>query len=243
MKYIYILILFILYYNSSFAQDKIYTNHKGVIKNVNLISDDGDTLVYTRKDSQQKYFVLKVDVKDYVLSENKDILTPEYRAKKYAFQDSINLKKIKYDEVILYDIESKKYKSTAVFKFDSLSSDELFIYVKEWIALTYKSANDVIQFADKEAGKIIVKGSFITDIFLKKGWIQHTLIIDIKNGRLKCTYTNFSYFSNNSGQIYFEDKYVARRDKMISTTQISIYGSNNDLKKHLNKSQVKEDDW
>jgi hypothetical protein len=71
---------------------------------------------------------------------------------------------------------------------------------KEWIALTHKSANGVFQMADKEASKIIVKGNFPTGMFMKKGWIGHTLTFEFKDGRLRYTYFNFNYYSPGSAR-------------------------------------------
>jgi hypothetical protein len=40
------------------------------------------------------------------------------------------------------------------------SKDELFLKAKSWLVHEFKSANDVIQLSDKEAGKLIGKGYF-----------------------------------------------------------------------------------
>ncbi len=47
----------------------------------------------------------------------------------------------------------------------------------EWIATNYNSAQDVVQLSDKENGVIICKSNFSTNIFIKTGWISHTLTL------------------------------------------------------------------
>jgi hypothetical protein len=46
---------------------------------------------------------------------------------------------------------------TEVIQMDSLSKDQVYAIVKEWIAVTYKDASEVIQMDDKESGKLICK--------------------------------------------------------------------------------------
>jgi hypothetical protein len=74
----------------SIGQDIINTKGGGVMRHVELLSDDGDTLVFMHKDSKKIDYLLKKDVIDYTVSSNKDILTPEYRAKIYNSPYTVN---------------------------------------------------------------------------------------------------------------------------------------------------------
>lgn len=140
------------------------------------------------------------------------------------------------------DTSTGKYVSTNIIQVDSIKKEDIFLKTKEWIALNYKSANDVIQFADKESSKIIVKGNFSTGIYLKEGWIGHTLVIDIKDGKIRCSYTDFVYFDNYAGKIQFEDNMISFRKKLYSTTSDNIASSLASLKKYLlSKSQLNSD--
>lgn len=75
---------------------------------------------------------------------------------------------------------------TEIVKIDSLSKSKIYSRAKSWIALNYKSANDVIQL--DSADEIIVKGNFeITNNvrYNIKSIYYHTLILAFKEGRYK----------------------------------------------------------
>lgn len=86
---------------------------------------------------------------------------------------------------------------TLVINVDSLKTQEIQSKVLAWIALNYKSANDVIQLNSQD--KIIVKGNFSIDsnkpfpeLFSKKIYyvpahivFEHTLIVSIKDNKCK----------------------------------------------------------
>lgn len=133
---------------------------------------------------------------------------------------------------ILKDSLSGKYQCTGIVLVDSVKKDELFSRTKEWIALNYKSANDVIQLADKETSKIILKGNFSTSLFLKQGWLGHTLVLDFKDGKLRYLYTDFNYYSQGSGSMGFESSMMSKK-KIIKTTEENIASSILNLKKYL----------
>ncbi len=111
-----------------------------------------------------------------------------------------------FGQTIKLDSLSGKYQSEGIVHVDSLTKESLFSKAQEWIALNYKSAQDVIQLADKENAKIILKGNFTTSMFMKEGYIGHTLILEFKDGRFRYTYTDFSYESMGSGKMNFESK-------------------------------------
>lgn len=137
---------------------------------------------------------------------------------------------------------TSKYLSTNVIQIDSLKKDLLFSKTKEWITLNYKSAIDVIQLADKETGKIILKGAFLTNMFMKEGSLEHTLVFDFKDGKIRCSYTNFSYYSLGSGRIAFESKMMSKK-KIFETTEENISSSIKSLKNYLIKDLKKSEEW
>ena len=57
------------------------------------------------------------------------------------------------------DTGTGKISYQSVVLVDSINKEKLFVAGMEWVALAFKSAQDVIQFEDKDAGKIICKGS------------------------------------------------------------------------------------
>lgn len=96
------------------------------------------------------------------------------------------------------DSASGKVSYTEIVYADSASKKELFGRAIEWVALNYKSANDVIQLKDDERGKLIAKGFFKKTLFgglltAREVSVYHTLIMDFKEGRCKIQLTNFSY--------------------------------------------------
>ena len=66
------------------------------------------------------------------------------------------------------------------------TKDVLFVRAHEWFALTFRSANDVIQMADKNAGKLIGKG-YVTVPMPNYGILSFTLIVECRDGRYKYT--------------------------------------------------------
>ena len=99
----------------------------------------------------------------------------------------------------------------------TLSKEELFVELNRWVALNYKSANDVIQMSDKDAGVIIVKGSgkIIMPNLFKLGMIKtklvpfminhymrHTLQIDVKEKRFKVSLVYSDIESGDPGYYY-----------------------------------------
>lgn len=136
--------------------------------------------------------------------------------------------------------ETGLYTSQQVIKTDEQDAEILFNKCMEWIALNYRSAQDVIQYSDKENLKIICKGSFITNLFWKSGFIPHTLSLEIKKGRFRQTYSDFSYVSDGSGKIALESKNLAFKKKILKETSSQVNSATNNLKEYLN---TKDSDW
>jgi hypothetical protein len=94
---------------------------------------------------------------------------------------------------------------TELVKVDSaITKDQLFSKAKEWIAISFKSANDVIQMDDKVNGIIIAKGNIPVNggLYLDNSRIDFTLKIQVKDGRYKYWFNNFihnSYEESYSG--------------------------------------------
>lgn len=89
-------------------------------------------------------------------------------------------KPISYSEVVTVD--------------STMSSKELFSKALNFITLSFKSANDVIQLKDESSGKIICKGntSFTNNRpEYVDGVINFTLQISVKKGKYKYDFSNF----------------------------------------------------
>ncbi|MBT6997699.1 MAG: DUF4468 domain-containing protein [Prolixibacteraceae bacterium] len=134
------------------------------------------------------------------------------------------------------DKESGKYTKQEVIEIENKSKDDLFNKTIEWITLNYNSADDVIQLKDKELGKIIIKGNFSSSMYMKQGWINHTLVLDFKDNKLRYKYTDFSYYSTGSGEMPFEKSMMSKK-KMLKETEEKIDNSILSLKEHLIKDK------
>lgn len=74
-------------------------------------------------------------------------------------------------------------------------AEELYATLREWVALTYNSANNVIQMDDPFSGKIITKGvyeyfypqSALGMVVQIVNHLNYSLVIDIKPERLRYT--------------------------------------------------------
>ncbi len=134
------------------------------------------------------------------------------------------------------DKESGKYTKQQVIEIENKLKDDLFNKTIEWITLNYNSADDVIQLKDKELGKIIVKGNFSSNMYMKKGWINHTLVLDFKDNKFRYKYSDFSYYSTGSGEMPFESSIMSKK-KLLKTTDAKIDNSMLNLKEHIIKNK------
>jgi len=98
---------------------------------------------------------------------------------------------------------------TVIIEVPNKKAHQLYTSAREWFALTFKSANDVIQMQDSVAGKIIGKGSaaastdFINLESNKKPVvlsynIDFTVAIAIKDNKFKASITDIFVTPSNS---------------------------------------------
>ncbi len=104
-----------------------------------------------------------------------------------------------YAQSITLPIDSISHKIdfTEVVKVDGASKDDLYIKAREWFAKTFVSAQKVIQMDDKDAGKIIGRGtargvesSFLSPVSFT---LYYTVSITMKDGRYRYEITDFEY--------------------------------------------------
>ncbi len=76
-----------------------------------------------------------------------------------------------------------------VVEIPNKAADKLYYKAKEWIALNFRSANNVIQLDDSKNLKIIAKGSMQVYYVMKKTKISHyvlfTLMTDFKDNKYR----------------------------------------------------------
>jgi hypothetical protein len=83
--------------------------------------------------------------------------------------------------------ENQKIEFVDIVEVPNKTMADLYLLAKEWIAINYVSANDVIQMDEKEIGKIIVKGIFIHRNMGVDYKYHHTLKIETKDGKARIT--------------------------------------------------------
>jgi hypothetical protein len=141
------------------------------------------------------------------------------------------------------DSVSQRYQYTEVVQADSSTKDALFTKVKEWIALSYRSMDAVMQLEDKETGKMIVKGNMVTTMFMQKAWLGHTLIFDFKNGKFRYAFTDFTYKSSNGQGYTYENYPKAFLKKLLRRTEEQLQETVKGLKDYLQKKSATNDNW
>jgi hypothetical protein len=75
----------------------------------------------------------------------------------------------------------------------ALTKDEIYDLALQFIAENFKSAKSVLEYQDKEAGRIIGNGTTsINDGFMGRP-ASFTMVIDIKDGRYRVSYKSLEY--------------------------------------------------
>jgi hypothetical protein len=112
------------------------------------------------------------------------------------------------DENVFPEKDGKIYYSEIITVDSSITKSELFVAARKWFANTYKSANDVIQMQDKEAGEIVGKGIVTALLTIPLNSPEeinayHTITITVKDGRYKYEITDFygKYYQTSSAYI------------------------------------------
>jgi len=85
------------------------------------------------------------------------------------------------------DTKSNDVLYTETITMDStVTASKMYSVALEWVALNYKSANDVIQHTDNVNNTIIVKGNFKPITYIMNDWvIEHTLKFRFTDGKWK----------------------------------------------------------
>ncbi len=84
-----------------------------------------------------------------------------------------------------------KTSSVTVIEVLNKTADELFILANSWAVDTFKSAEAVIEFSDKDAG--IIKGSFTADVgdfWTGTVTTKTTITIETKDEKARISFTN-----------------------------------------------------
>ena len=112
--------------------------------------------------------------------------------------------------------EMKTYEE--LFDVPNKSKNDLYVNANTWFVNTFNSAESVIEYQDKEAGKIMGKYIFETIDGIHHYNIKQTIAIDIKDGRVKVNIMDAYYQGsgdNLNGRYYPSREFVALNSKKI----------------------------
>lgn len=119
-----------------------------------------------------------------------------------------------------------------VYDFPGKTKNELYIAANTWFVENFTSAENVIEFQDKESGKIAGKYTFsyLEGVYYQR--VKQTVNIDIKEEKLRIVFSNPMYntYATALGDTYYDNTYkplitqkgVLRARQEWSTTAKSL---------------------
>lgn len=122
-----------------------------------------------------------------------------------------------------------------IIEIANVSKSDLFVRVNSWFVDAFTSAESVIEYQDKEAGRVMGKYSFSYYEGLYAYRIKSTITVDVKDGRCRISINDPMYavkavsttYSTYSGYRPLEtqvgiDKAKAEWEKLIASLKVSI---------------------
>jgi hypothetical protein len=151
-----------------------------------------------------------------------------------------------FSQDLKINTDTQLYTFTKVISVEGKTQDQLFTSIKEWIAINYRSANSVIQSADRDAGNIVVKGSFKVNEGIRfTGDVLHTIILDFKDGKMRFEATHFAFQAERARDGYpFEGNWATGKkglEKLVARSEEFCNESILSMEKYLSTSKKK--DW
>lgn len=161
--------------------------------------------------------------------------------------------------ILPIDSSTKAISYNEVVPLQGITKDQLYVRAREWFAQTFKSAQAVIQMDDKEAGKIIgkgsAKGSFYYLLTLFSFSLNYTVSITLKDGRYRYEITDFTATDDGAKYMYNLNVFATAQEYknkkgeykeaikgyLVSTNQTGTALAES-IKNALNKSGVKSKD-
>ena len=143
-----------------------------------------------------------------------------------------------------------------IVKVEGSSATDLYIKANEWFAMTFNSANNVIQMQDKDAGKIIGKGAIeVEKSGYPNGVFDFTIKFTAKEGRYRYVITDIAHDKrgsalNGSGGAIENEKPACGSMNMFKKhwNKLKIQANNkltvlsNDLTNHMSANNSEDDD-
>jgi hypothetical protein len=160
------------------------------------------------------------------------------------------------------DSISGQYAYQGLVKVDSATKQQLYTNAKNWILKTLKSVDNMVELDDKEFNAITGSGTILLDkqnsgpYSYQNGKLNFKLLVQFKDGRLKYTFQNFTYW----GEVYMFMQTTALKTVNSSLEELELPGKgknnvienvNEKMKSLVNSfasdvskaGSVKKDDW
>jgi hypothetical protein len=87
--------------------------------------------------------------------------------------------------------ESKRFEE--IFELPNQSKEDLYVKVNSWMVETFNSAESVIEFSDKEAGKVLGKYTFVFTDKIYFYQVKQNIEISVKENKVKLEIKNPTY--------------------------------------------------
>jgi hypothetical protein len=116
------------------------------------------------------------------------------------------MKKLLFTYVFLLSVSlfaQKPLEYDSIIEVEGITKNDIYVQVNDWLATTFNSANDVIQMADKDAGKFIAKGqvsySFGKPLYnCTDGVLSFTIKVSIRDDKFRFIFTQISHKSGGN---------------------------------------------
>lgn len=126
--------------------------------------------------------------------------------------------------------------------------DEIFEYTKMWIAQNFRSAKAVLEYENKDAGRIIGNGSMrypcegISCIGKGDWTLKFTMNVDIKDERFKISFTNLGVSWPYAPQRAAYDGPLTTSGSIKESKPVLLaYGD--EILAYMNKTETRDSDW
>ena len=121
------------------------------------------------------------------------------------------MKKLLFTYVFLLSASlfaQKPLEYDSIIEVEGITKNDIYVQVNDWLATTFNSANDVIQMADKDAGKFIVKGevsySYGKSMYnCTDGVLSFTIKVSARDNKFRFILTQISHKSGGNPDCEF----------------------------------------
>lgn len=128
-----------------------------------------------------------------------------------------------------------------VIDLPGMSKEKLYIRANSWFVDIFNSAESVIQFQDKEEGRLM--GKYVTDAEMSvyNYLIKSTIQVDIKDEKVRLLFKDpyFKAISDDTGNVYNEDYKVLDSKDGVMLARRNWKALSVSFKEYMNSN----DDW